>query len=167
MSPDSIKLGVKSDIFNDNPKNIPPEFFDGINVIVGVNLDQFSFLLIILDKVIDSVGRHLLVLVEVQAILIKSSHLRNKNLSDLVGNTINFDPAILSGINHSFSNLRIKSMKLLYEFGYTSLLEFLQTFLFSFHLSTSPHGSLLILSPTIVVFGSTNPKPLAVLPSLE
>ena len=47
MSPDSIKPGVKSDIFNDNPENIPLDIFDGFNVVVGVNLDQFSFLLYI------------------------------------------------------------------------------------------------------------------------
>ncbi len=123
MSPNSTKPRVKSDIFNDNPENIPPKKFDGINIIVGVNLDQFCFLLIILNKVIDSVGGHLLIPVEVRAILRKARHLRNKTLRDLVGNSINFYPTILPGINHIFSNPHIKSMKLLYEFGYTSLLE--------------------------------------------
>ena len=77
MGPDSIKPGVQSDIFNDNPKNIPLDLFDGLKVVVGVNLDQFAFLLIALDEVVDSVGGHLLIPVEAHAILGKASHLRN------------------------------------------------------------------------------------------
>ena len=56
MSSDSVGPRVKSDILNEDPKNIPPELFDGFYVIVGINLDQFSFLLLILDEIINRIG---------------------------------------------------------------------------------------------------------------
>ena len=124
MSPDSIKPGVQSDIFNDDPENIPLDLLDGLNVVVGINLDQFAFLLVILDEVVDNVGGHLLIPVEAHAILGKASHLRNETLCDMVGNTINFDLSIMPGINQTLGNPRVKSMELLHETSYAALLEF-------------------------------------------
>ena len=123
MCSDSVEPRVESNILNEDPENIPPKFFDGLYVIVGINLDQFFFLLPILDKVVNNIGGHLLVPVEIHAFLRETSHLRYQALIDLVGNTLNLDFAIILGIDHDFGYPRVKVVKLLHKYGNATLLK--------------------------------------------
>ena len=132
MGPDSIKPGLQIDILDDDPQDMPPDLLDGLYVIVGVNLYQFAFLLVVLDEVVDGVGRHLLVPEEAHAFLGEASHLRNEALSDLVGDTINFDLSVVPGFNHNLGNPRIEAVESLHEAGYAALLEFFPNLPFFF-----------------------------------